>query len=173
LRGPETTDSFQSASRFKSEERDVAIEFRWGRNDDNRLPGLAHDLVGRRVAVTAALGTTPAAATRVVATELPMVFVAGSDPVQSGLVALDRPGGNDAGISTMNTDIGSTGRPSPPGTWWPAQTFDQSGAGAHDGEARSCHDGGSERQPRGLRVPSERSGQAHRGIRSRGRRHLG
>ena len=40
--------------------------------------------------------------------------------------------------------------------------IDQSGAGAHDGEARPCHDGRSEGQPCGLHVPSERSGQAHR-----------
>ena len=42
---------------------------------------------------------------------------------------------------------------------------DQSGAGAHDGEARPCHDGRSECQPCGLHVSSERNGQAHRGSR--------
>ena len=39
---------------------------------------------------------------------------------------------------------------------------DQSGPGAHDGEARQCQDGRSECQPCGLHVSSERSSQAHR-----------
>ena len=44
--------------------------------------------------------------------------------------------------------------------------IDQSGAGAHDGEARPCHDGRSECQSCSLHVSSERNGQAHRGSRS-------
>ena len=53
-------------------------------------------------------------------------------------------------------------------TWYMVASrgpVDQSGAGAHDGEARPCHDGRSECQPCGLHVSSERNGQAHRGSR--------
>src|SRR5438128_2372551 len=39
------------------EGRNVAIEFRWGRNDNDRLPELAADLVRRRVAVIATPGS--------------------------------------------------------------------------------------------------------------------
>ena len=40
--------------------------------------------------------------------------------------------------------------------------IDQSGAGAHDGEAREGRDGRGEVEPRGLHVSSEGSSQAHR-----------
>ncbi len=43
------------------EGQNVAIEFRWTHNDDNRLPELAADLVRRRVAVIAAPGSIGAA----------------------------------------------------------------------------------------------------------------
>jgi hypothetical protein len=48
-----------------AEGRNVAIEFRFGYNDNARLPELAADLVHRRVAVIATPGSTPAETTRV------------------------------------------------------------------------------------------------------------
>jgi hypothetical protein len=41
--------------------RSVTIEYRWAENHYERLPALLTDLVGRRVAVIAALGDGPAA----------------------------------------------------------------------------------------------------------------
>jgi len=89
------------------EGRDVTSEMRWARYDVDRLPGLAADLVQRRVAIIVALGTPPAArAAKAATSEIPIVFALGTDPVQVGLVeSLNHPGGNVTGISTMNLDI--------------------------------------------------------------------
>ena len=91
------------------EGKNVASEFRWANHSADRLPGLATDLVQRRVAVIITLDTVAAAhAARAVTTEIPIVFALGTDPVRAGLVtSLNRPGGNITGISTMNLDLGS------------------------------------------------------------------
>jgi len=89
------------------EGRDVTSEMRWARYDLDRLPGLAADLVQRRVAVIITLGTPPAArAAKAATSEILIVFALGTDPVQVSLVeSLNHPGGNVTGISTMNLDI--------------------------------------------------------------------
>ena len=91
------------------EDKDFTSQFRWASNNADRLPGLAVDLIQRRVAVIITLGTVAAArAAKAATTEIPIVFSVGSDPVQASLVTgLNHPGGNVTGISTMNLDIGS------------------------------------------------------------------
>jgi len=70
------------------EGRNVAIEFRSAQNDINRLPELAADLVRRRVDVIVVPTATPAVVTaRASTATIPIIFRAGFDPVQSGLVA--------------------------------------------------------------------------------------
>jgi hypothetical protein len=83
------------------EGQDVTVEYRWADGQYDRLPALAADLVGRRVAAIVANG--PAVQTAKSATStLPIVFVAGFDPLAFGLVAsLNRPGGNLTGVSVL------------------------------------------------------------------------
>jgi putative tryptophan/tyrosine transport system substrate-binding protein len=77
----------------------VVIEQRWADNQDDRLPGLAADLV--RHQATVIVGNHPAIKVLMAAAPTtPIVFVTGEDPVSAGFVAsLGRPGGNVTGIT--------------------------------------------------------------------------
>jgi putative ABC transport system substrate-binding protein len=76
------------------------IECRWADGRRGRLLELAAELVSLDVDVIVASGAGPARAAKSVTNIVPIVFVAGGDPVGEGLVAsVARPGGNVTGLS--------------------------------------------------------------------------
>jgi putative tryptophan/tyrosine transport system substrate-binding protein len=83
------------------EGRNITIEYRFADHQHDRLPALAADLVGRKVAVIlAAGGGASILAAKAATTTTPVVFTTGGDPVQEGFVgSFNRPGGNLTGVS--------------------------------------------------------------------------
>ena len=90
------------------EGQDVLLEYRWANGVYERLPELAAELVGRRVAIIAAFGTQTirAAKAAVASSSIPVVFATGSNPVVDGLVeSLNHPDGNITGTTSIGGEL--------------------------------------------------------------------
>jgi ABC-type uncharacterized transport system substrate-binding protein len=88
------------------EGKNLAIEYRFAEQKNERLPELAADLVRLKVdLIVTSGGTTPLAAKRATTT-IPIVMAGGGDPVGAGLVtSLARPGGNVTGNSSLTPEL--------------------------------------------------------------------
>jgi putative tryptophan/tyrosine transport system substrate-binding protein len=89
------------------EGRNVAIEYRWAEGQLDRMPGMAADLIERKVAVMLVGGNVSGVRAAMEATRsIPIVFTTATDPVAAGLVAcLNRPGGNVTGATFMGDEL--------------------------------------------------------------------
>jgi putative ABC transport system substrate-binding protein len=86
-------------------DRNLAIEYRWAELSDIRLTGIVAEFVQLKVDIIVTTGTAASAAAKQATSTIPIVFVAASDPVGTGLVAsLARPGSNVTGVSQQTTD---------------------------------------------------------------------
>jgi putative ABC transport system substrate-binding protein len=83
----------------------VQIEYRWADSTD-RYPNYAAELVAHSPDLLLGAGGTVVDALQRATHEVPIVFVATTDPVDRGLVAsLSRPGGNTTGFHQFDFDI--------------------------------------------------------------------
>jgi putative tryptophan/tyrosine transport system substrate-binding protein len=87
--------------------KNVLIDYRWAEGHVERLAALAAELTDRRVTIIAALGgDVTALAAKQATAAIPIVFVNGSDPVRSGLVAsINHPAGNVTGVSLFASAV--------------------------------------------------------------------
>jgi ABC-type uncharacterized transport system substrate-binding protein len=65
--------------------QNVAIDYLFSEGRDERLPGLAAELVQRRVTILVATDRPSALAAKAATNTIPLVFHSGEDPVRSGL----------------------------------------------------------------------------------------
>jgi len=89
------------------EGQNLAIEYSWAEGKFDRLPAMAADLIRNKVDVIAAMsGDVSIRAATTASSTIQVVFITGSDPVQTGLVAsLARPGGNVTGFSMIANEL--------------------------------------------------------------------
>ena len=88
------------------EGKNIAIEYRFAEQKNDRVPELAADLVRRKVDLIVATATPVALAAKSATTTIPTVMVSAGDPVAAGLVvSLARPAGNITGLSALATEL--------------------------------------------------------------------
>jgi putative ABC transport system substrate-binding protein len=86
--------------------QNVVLEYRYADGRPERLATLATQLVAANVDVILAAGPGPLAAARQATTTIPIVTVAGSDPVREGWAkTLARPGGMVTGLSVTFPEL--------------------------------------------------------------------
>jgi putative ABC transport system substrate-binding protein len=88
------------------EGKNLVIEWRSAESKNERLPGLAADLVNLKVDVIVAADTSATSAAQKVTTTIPIVMGNVSDPIGRGFIkSLARPAGNITGLTNMAGDV--------------------------------------------------------------------
>jgi ABC-type uncharacterized transport system substrate-binding protein len=88
------------------EGRNLAIEWRFGDNKAEHLPGLAAELAQLKVDVIMTQGVQTVRAAQKATATIPIVIANAPDPVGNGFVkSLAHPGGNVTGISNLNVEL--------------------------------------------------------------------
>jgi putative ABC transport system substrate-binding protein len=87
--------------------RNLTIEHFLAEGHYERLPALANEMVRRQVSlIVAAGGSASAQAAKAATSTIPILFMAGFDPVKVGLVSrFNRPGGNATGVGIYTTEL--------------------------------------------------------------------
>ena len=91
------------------EGQNIAIEYRYAEGKNDRLPGLATELVRLKVdIIVVAAGDMTIQAAKNATKTIPIVMMGqGSDPVRAGHVeSLARPGGNVTGLTRLTRELG-------------------------------------------------------------------
>jgi putative tryptophan/tyrosine transport system substrate-binding protein len=90
-----------------SEDRNIAIDLRWGAGDSSRMRALAAELVGLHPDLLIGHTTGPTTALRQATDTIPIIFIQISDPIGSGFISsLAGPGGNLTGFSNYELSMG-------------------------------------------------------------------
>ncbi len=88
------------------EGKNIAIEYRFAEQKNERLPELAADLVRLKVDLIVAPGAAAPLEAKNATATIPIVMAVAPDPVGAGLVAsLSRPGGNVTGLSGLGPEL--------------------------------------------------------------------
>lgn len=101
-------DAFQQGLRDLGyiEGQTIQLEYRWANGHFEKLPTLANELARKRVDVIVAAVTQASLAAKKATDTIPIVMIAVSDPMGSGLVhSFARPGTNVTGTSSMTAEI--------------------------------------------------------------------
>ena len=89
------------------EGKNIAIEFRSADGKQERLAGLAAELVRLKVDIIVGDGAAPSLEAKKATGTIPIVMMSSTDPIGIGLVAsLARPGGNVTGLTSIAAELG-------------------------------------------------------------------
>ena len=92
------------------EGQNIAIEYRFADGKNERLPGLAAELIDLKVAVIVTAGTPAAVAAKQATSMIPVVMAIVADPVGEGLVgSLARLGGTSRDWLTWTQSLAKKG----------------------------------------------------------------